>query len=288
MSNPTHTGDRTFRKAREMVGVPRRLLRGTRLRLTHRFVKLPIHQVRNEYAFGFADAGWHYFREILAARGVDAETPAEESGFFAFFQHPRTRAVRYLNDLLFMHDPGLRERSADCLFYLGTYPWGEWSRSDLITGGVPYGHHYDRVENASTRDLDGYRRNPWYEPGDPHPLHIEWDQVHRVGKALSGGYRPWRYGGWPEVILLERRDGEQRAVVAEGQHRMAALGHLGYREVCVPVHESVPTIREVEVEDWFHVRSGRCSAQTALLIFNAFFEWDGRERAQYLDLRTAY
>ncbi len=75
-----------------------------------------------------------------------------------------------------------------------------------------------------TRDLHGYRRNPWYEPGDTYPLQVEWKWSIELYRSIKGGlFRPLRYGSFPSVVLLVRRDGEIRGVRYNGQHRLAIL-----------------------------------------------------------------
>jgi len=264
------------------------LLRTARLRLLERFVTIPTSIVTNAYAFSFADAGWHYYRELLAAYAQNADANMRETTFFRFFKHEEIRSVRFLDDLLFLHDPSKRQAGATRSFYLGTYPWGEWGR-DVEMGGYPFGHHYDKVEGMMTRDSEGYRRNPWYQPGDEHPLEIEWEQYIRVYKSVRRAYRPAWHGTYPQVVLLVRNDGEMRAVVDQGQHRVTSLSHLGHSQLVVVVmRDSMSIIRENDVDSWYFVRSGLCSRQRALLIFNAFFELNGRERINYLNLPTVY
>jgi len=232
-------------------------------------------------------SGWNYFRALLAEYDRKPNLQLEESGFYNFFQHPRVRAVRTLNEILFLHDP---ERAcAGKQFYLGTYPWGHWSRVASQVGGKPYGVYYDLVEGRITRDLWGYRRNPWYEPGDPYPLRIEWDQTLALYRSIKTGYRPFWNGSLPEVTLMVRRDGEMRAVRYNGQHRLAILGHLGRQELMVTAgSQSLGLVREEDVENWYYVQNKYCTPEEALSIFHAFFELNGRERIRSLGLPQMY
>ena len=271
------------------IRLPIGLLRFAKLRLEESFVSIPTNLITNEYAFSFGDSGWHYFRDILAVYEQNPKMTMCDSTFFHFFQHERIRSVRYLNDLLFLHDANGRSQSNAYDFYLGTYPWGEWDKIDDKTGGVAWGHHHDHVEGKMTRDLHGYRRNPWHQPGNDYPLEIEWNQTIHVHHSMKLGYRPAFYGSYPEVVLLVRRDGEMRAVVSQGQHRVSSLSHLGRTKLVVMVkRDSMKTIHEDDVQDWYYVRNGLCTQEQALRIFNAFFELDGRERVKYLELSTSY
>jgi len=256
--------------------------------LAGRVRRIPMQSVMDEYAFSLGSDGWHYFRALMAERDRRPSARLEDTTFFRFFQDERVQAVRYLNDLLFLHDP---EQRARCRFefYFGTYPWGDfWTRYSVV-GGKPWGYHYDRVEGKDTRDLYGYRRNPWYRPGDAYPLEAEWRHTATLLRSLRAGYRPWWHGSFPEVVLLVRADGAMRAVRCEGHHRLAALSHLGYGEVTVVIpRTSLAVVKEIDVDSWYYVRRGLCGREDALVIFHAFFELNGRERVRYLGLDPVY
>jgi hypothetical protein len=264
---------------------------------------VPLRWITNEFAFSFAPEGWNYFRALVAEYQARPELQPEDSILYRFFQHERVQAVRYLNDLLFLHRPECRDSGFQ--FALGTYPWGDH------VGGGPWGHHFDHTTGHSTRDLYGQRANVWYQPGDPFPLQLEWEQTIRALENLRKGYRPLRAGQLPEVTLLIRRSGEYRAVRYNGQHRLAVLSHLGRKRLTVlvpsarsinaelalwPSASSLPkvvapdeiVVRETEVDNWQYVKRGLCSREQALEIFHAFFELNGRERIQHLGLPTIY
>jgi hypothetical protein len=266
---------------------------------------LPLDLITNEFGFSFGPAGWNYLRSIVAEYDGDPGLCLEQSTFWRFFQDERVRSVRYLDDLLYLHDDERRGRDGEFRFYLGTYPWG-----DHVSGG-PWGVEFDRIEGGSTRDLYGESRNPWYDPGARRPLEIEWRQTIETFESVRKGYRPWLHRSWPRVTLLVRRDGDFRAVRYDGQHRLAGLAHLGRRSVRVrvpsarsiaaevatwPTASQAPkavderdiVVHEDDVEDWYYVREGLCSPQQALEIFDAFFELDGSERLSALGLPRSY
>jgi hypothetical protein len=157
----------------------------------------------------------------------------------------------------------------------------------------------------------GPRANVWYEPGDPSPLRLEWEKTRRLFNKLRGGYHPLRAAQLPTVTLLVRRNGEYRAMRYNGQHRLAALSHLGRKRltVLVPsaralnaelaswpsrsslpklVHDGEIVVRETEVNAWPYVKRGLCAREQALEIFHAFFDLNGRERIQALELAPDY
>ena len=267
--------------------------------------RIPMKYITNEFAFSFADDGWNYFRALVAEYERNPQLSFKNSSFCRFFEDDRVRSVRHLNDVLFLHDPKKQSRTDDYKFYLGTYPWGDH------VGGGPWGHYLDHVEEKSTRDLYGHRKNIWYQPGDRLPIEFEWHKTIRLYDSIKDRYRPFRSGDLPEVTLLVRRDGEVRAVRYNGQHRFSILSHLGHRKIAVIipsaraisdelatwptfsnipkiVHEHEIIVRETEVEDWYYVKQGLCSPEQALEIFHAFFELNGRERIDYLGLPAVY
>ena len=70
---------------------------------------------------------------------------------------------------------------------------------------------------------------------------------------------------------------------------MAVLTHLGYKTLTVMVtRDSIGTIHEGDVDDWYYVRNGICTKELALRFFHAYFELNGRERIRYLGLPTSY
>jgi glycosyltransferase involved in cell wall biosynthesis len=281
------SGRTALTKARTHRTVTPRTIERARRNGATTMLRIPTRLVCDEYGFSLAPHGWHYLRALLAEYERDPEAEPAESTYFRFFSHERLRAVRFLEDVLFLH----RDRAAHdgAGFYFGTYPWGDWTASDARVGGNPFGHHFDAVEGRQTRDLYGYRRNPWYRPGDDYPLRIERRRTIELYRSLHGGYRPSLYGSLPSVVLLVRRDGDLRAVRYRGHHRLATLAHLGHETVTVALHpDSVKVVHESEVEEWYHVRHGLCSRERALEIFDAFFEFDGSERAAALGLPRPY
>src|SRR5690606_39230012 len=102
-------------------------------------------------------------------------------------------------------------------------------------------------------------------------------------KLRREGYRPWDYeSGFISGVVLERGDGEFRFVVTDGTHRLAALSVSG--EARVLMRTAAAPIREQEVGQWPAVAAGLCSREDALAYFDAYFELDGRERAEALGL----
>ena len=282
--NPLYTHIRNYGLSYKYVLL--NTLKYFRLALAGKVKRIPVDLFTCEYAFSLAPDGWHYFRSLITEYENDPSITLKNTTFYQFFQHKQIRSIRYLNDLLFLHDPEKRSRKDEYKFYFGTFPWGGRNRGYNSVGGRPWGYHYDRVEGKMTRDLHGYRRNPWYQPGDEHPLEREWKITIRLYHSLKKGYYPFKYETFlPSVELLLRRNGEMRAIRYEGHHRLMLLSHFGYENITVLIDpDSLGVIREDEVEEWFYVKHGYCTPDQALEIFNAYFDLTGRERIEYLGL----
>ena len=271
----------------------RRLLSRTghllRLASAGRIMRVPVDILTSEYAFSLAPDGWNYFRALVAEYDERPGVSIEETTFFRFFQHKQIRSVKYLNDVLFLHDSANGSRKKQSKFHFGTYPWGSWNRDLSVVGGRPWGRHYDHVERKSTRDLFGYRRNPWYIPGDRYALEIEWNHTIQLLHSISKGYRPLRHGSFPTVTMLVRDDGDRRAVRYDGHHRLSILAHQGRERLHVLIpYDSIGTIHESDVANWHYVKQGYCTAEDALQIFHAYFNLNGRERIEFLGLPSVY
>src|SRR6185437_3895679 len=79
--------------------------------LAGRLKRIPMKWITNEFAFSFAPEGWNYFRALVAEYDRDDNLALENSTFFRFFQHEQVKSMRYLNDVLFLHDPDRRSRA---------------------------------------------------------------------------------------------------------------------------------------------------------------------------------
>jgi hypothetical protein len=140
-----------------------------------------------------------------------------------------------------------------------------------------------------TRNIYGVGRNLWYDPGDESEMAVEWDLTIRLYHALQKGYQPLRHRSFPGVTLLVRKDGDMRAVMGDGHHRLAILSHFGRRKVTVRLPSNcISVVREQEIDQWYYVKRKQCTREHALEIFDAFFELNGRERIGYLGLPSVY
>lgn len=242
--------------------------------------RIPVRVLTDEFGFGIGRDGWNFYTDLISEYSSTPDVRLEGTRFFRFFQDPRINAVRFLDDILFLHDPD-RSREGRMRFHLGTYPWGGLTKDDCLVGGTPFGWYYDSVAGTATRDLWGTGESVWYRPNDTEVLEREWEKTTGLYRAIEKGYRPLRHLSFPSVTLLVRRGGETRAIMGDGHHRLSILSCLGYEKVIVEV---IQVVEETRVEDWHYVRLGQCSREQALETFGAFFETTGIERLRALGL----
>lgn len=85
------------------------------------------------------------------------------------------------------------------------------------------------------------------------------------------GYQPRIAGGYPRGYLIKKNQ-NYRFVVVGGQHRVAAMVHLGYKNIHVAFQPGWPRlINEIDCIDWPLVRNGIMSRENALEIFDAYW-----------------
>ncbi len=283
-----------------MANAGRLAIRHAKLAATHRLRRVPMNLICDEFAFSLAPGGWHPFVALLDDL-VRSNDPQATTDFERFFRSSSVNAVRNLNDLLDLgqattgrpsspeppapHNPPDATGSVTPLlgelprFWLGTYPWGGLTAPDVGKPGPAFGWAHDAETGASTAELWGRHRTVWYRPDNESTLANERRLTTDLAASMANGYRPLRARGFPRLTILRRADRSYRAVIVDGHHRLAVLAHLGATSV---VAEIEAIVDEVNIERWFHVRSGHCSPHHARLFLNAFFDLDGSERFDHV------
>jgi hypothetical protein len=224
-------------------------------------VSVPLAASVGLMGFPFGPRGWHHLVELLKEYSHDPHLRLYDSVLYRF--HQRFQPASMAEALLPL-DSGVGFRPP-----LGVLPWGAFQLDPVALG----------IENKD------WWRSRFCGPSPLDVIQEEFESACAVYASLrDGGYDPWRHsfiGG----TFLRRRDGALRFVVLQGNHRMAALAHLGYRFALVrrlPRHYVL--IADNEVEHWQHVRSGLCTVEEAQRYFNAYFDLSGFEQAHRFGL----
>jgi hypothetical protein len=139
------------------------------------------------------------------------------------------------------------------------YPW-IWSAGDVqmsFRGEEGLGPEHGRQQ---------------YGPVTPAKIDLEARRLDQVCLSIRDkGYEP-TVAGYPRGYLLVESDGQWVFLVKGGQHRVAAMVHLGYQSINVCFHRNHPrVIAATEVHNWPLVRLGELTADEALMIFRTYF-----------------
>ena len=227
-----------------------------------RIFKVRLADCCDEFGNGFGVAGSHFFVRALAQGESDAAVCAYLRSYYA--AHP----VRSFNQVI-GHD------IAD--------PAG--------------GQYFCPWESARVRPLANFAGSHKAGPTPDEALErIVQRLLGVLAEIRTRGFRQFSIlDGFPRVIAVVDRAGHRRYMVRDGQHRAAAISHLGYETLWVNYDAdhwtpSLPyrlsarlagngrlgnlsprVVREDAVDDWPHVREGRVTRDEALAYFHAMF-----------------
>lgn len=204
------------------------------------------------FGCGFGAEGWHHLRRTLEEYDKDPAINPEVTPLWRFLKSFCPASISIL--------AGVASEEPLPLF---VYPWGTFN-----SGGV------SRNKDPMMSRFCG--------PSSDSFVFEEYKRTIELYKSVSAnGYRPYQYpnsfigGTW-----LIAADGEKRFVVMQGNHRMAALAHLGYKAIPVRrIRQALPIVRETDLPSWHTVKNGRCSEAHARRVFKFFFEQNGRHVA---------
>lgn len=106
----------------------------------------------------------------------------------------------------------------------------------------------------------------------------EYWRTIRLYEAMKGtGYRPWHFSNTfiAGTLLLKPND-ERRFIVLQGNHRFAILAHLSVAEIRVrDTAGYLAVIGKTEAHQWPLVANGTCTHESALRVFDLFFDYAG-------------
>lgn len=147
-------------------------------------------------------------------------------------------------------------------------------------------------------DTKNRRFNPVESPvlnvgGNPHYGPNSDDFGTHVCRRLLATYMLLsQYGYQPEIFpdgyiqgYLLKDGSDYRFYVNEGQHRMAAVGLLGFKTIKARFNpDFLPVVDLKNIKTWPQVRRGLYSEGAAERVFRYYFEEDGRRKAEALGL----
>lgn len=200
------------------------------------------------FGCGFGSEGWHHLRRTFEEYDANPSINPDATTLWLFLKRFCPTSISIL--------AGVTNEDPLPLF---VYPWGTFNSGESSCGKDPMASRFCGPSSDSFIDEEYARSTNLYKA------------------VMQEGYLPYRYpnsfigGTW-----LVANEGDKRFVVMQGNHRMAALAHLGYRVVQVrKIRQALPTVRESELLSWPLVKSGRCSKTHAQKVFRLFFEQNG-------------
>ncbi len=202
---------------------------------------------RTIFGAGFGVGQWHHLVETFREIEKQNELNYKNTSLYKFLKNFRPKSIC---DLVTCSD-GTK-------LPLFQYPWGSFNTFD------------GKKDPLKSR---------FCGPSEDSFIEEEFHRSIRLFKDLKkSGYRPLSPNNdYVSGSILEKLNGEKIFVVLQGNHRLAALAALGITEVEIRLYPSIvkPFIREKDVLSWNRVKSGDCSVEDSLRIFNWFFDQSG-------------
>lgn len=208
------------------------------------------------FGCSYGDHGWHHLRKTLEEYDANAGLDVRETTLFRYLTQFCPASICDLVDWP-PDEPPLP---------LFVYPWGTFKKGE-------------------TRSSKTTATSRFCGPSSPEFVTEEYERTIRLYEAMKRmGYRPWDFSNtFIAGTLLLKTNGDRRFVVLQGNHRLAILAHLGVAEIPVrDVVGYVPVIREAEAPQWPLVADATCRVESALRIFNLFFESTGLQIGERL------
>lgn len=210
------------------------------------------------FGCSFGDHGWQHLRKTLEEYDADPKVDVRETTLFRYLTEFCPASICDLVDW-----GGQPNEQPIPLF---VYPWGTFKRGETRS-----------EKRAATSRFCG--------PSTLEFVTQEYARTIRLYEAMKRvGYRPWDFSNtFIGGTMLLKTNGDRRFVVLQGNHRLAILAHLGVPEIAVrDVVGYLPVIREAEAPHWPLVAGGTCRVESALRIFNLFFESTGHHIGERL------
>jgi hypothetical protein len=141
-------------------------------------------------------------------------------------------------------------------------------------GLLPWFSH--KEEYSGEGGLSGSHGHQAYGPVSSEKLSLEAERLTNVLRSIINyGYLPEKFDGYPRGYLLvddNNSPATQRFLITGGQHRVAALCHLGFSEIFVTFEGWVPRqVKISQINEWPGVTSGIFSNELAYEIFHSYF-----------------
>ncbi|MGP4038666.1 hypothetical protein ACTWP4_01970 [Gracilibacillus sp. D59] len=218
-------------------------------------VTVKINKCCDWLGYTFTDKGWHYLSALLKEYIKDPTISYKDSILNKYYQSFQPKTIQ------------------DCLFVRNDQPFPPITNHKLqLPWGVAF--KLDRTDDHH------------YGPKTDIFIKNEFIRTIRIYKKLAlEGYQPEQYAdGYIKGHFLKNKN-NYRFLISGGQHRIAALGVLGYDKIQVKVYHKWKRVIDIEnIQSWPHVLDGMFDKDSAMAIFHSYFSNTGKEKAKKLHL----
>lgn len=216
---------------------------------------IPLDEVRSIFGASFDPKGWNHIGATLREYDANHDIDYRNTTMYSFLKKFNPSSIC---DLL--------DGKHTVKLPLFVYPWGTFKSGEFVS-----------KKNADLSRFCG--------PSSDIFIKEEFDRTIALYKKVKlEGYQPWLFGNtFVGGTFLVRSDGARRFIVLQGNHRMAILGHLGYKNIAVrSIAGHLFTVKEANISEWLLVKLGLCPQALATDIFNLFFKENGIHLAEIL------
>ncbi len=232
--------------------------------------KIPLEKCVDINGFTFSPEDWQHFSATIREYLDNPELEYQGSILERFFEKftPKNRQEQWA--------PHLEE---DIYPANKGWPGLPWIR---VPGNVT--KIAQKFETDLTRIRGG---NQHFGPNSKKFGQEELERIISAYHLMEKGYQPEIFpDGYINGYFL-KKGVDYRLIVTEGQHRAAALSVLGYREIIAKLSSDSKHMKVVDynnAEYWPAVKNGWYSPQGARVLFDVFFNANGRWKARYLGI----
>lgn len=143
---------------------------------------------------------------------------------------------------------------------------------------LPWLHESNNKSNMGEHGLDIKHGHSAYGPVSNKKLKLEMERLDYCLESIKhNGYvvknkTTGRVNDMPRGYFMVSNKGDWIFRIVGGKHRVAAMAHLGWRNIPVRMQPNYPRcIFENDIENWPGVKSNRCTIEEAKEIFNSYF-----------------
>ena len=220
--------------------------------------------------FSYGAEGWHHLITLLHQINQNPKLKMKESILYEFHQ----KFIPQNNNDIFSFKSDLTKIQ----FPLGIFPWGSYiikpsKHSKIVTQNWDKSNYCGPSSDSFLEERFKIIRNLYFS-------------IKKKGYQPYLGYHPQTYHGLIGGTILEKENGEKKFIVHQGNHRLAVLSFLGYKEIKTSfINGYHRVIKQKQLDQWKYVLNGKISVDVANEIFNILYNSNGLDIASRYNLK---